>query len=108
MNPAKKNGRSFFDLTGYHQSRDRRIVMGWFPKIKVPVEQTDAEEFWLDLMIQEDRCRTEKLPVPRNPGLRAAGRFRVIIDLLVRDPDVAASTDEHVLNNMARGGTAWR
>lgn len=107
MNPVTEGATSFVDLTGFHSSRDRRILAAYFPELKIPPEQLDKEEFWLAKLIAEDSKRKEKLPQPRNPGLKAAGRLRVIIDLIVKDPDVAKRVDEHVLNNAARGATAW-
>lgn len=108
MNPVNESGASFNDLTGFHSSRDRRVIVARFPRITIKREQDQKEEeFWLKTLIKEDRTRTTKLPPPRNPGLRVAGRFRAISDLIIRDPGIASRVDEHVLNNIARGATAW-
>lgn len=107
MNPVTEGATSFEDLTGFHSSRDRRLLAAYFPKLEISPEQLDKEEFWLTKLIGEDSKRTEKLPPPRNPALKSAGRFRVIVDMIVKDSEVAKRVDEHVLNNAARGATSW-
>jgi hypothetical protein len=105
LNPVDEEGSTFAELTGFHCSRERRVVLVQLPKVSIPPERLDED--WLAELVSADRDRAVKLPPPRSPALKAAGRFREIIDLVIEDPKRAQDVDPHVLNVMARGATAW-
>lgn len=106
MNPVSKEGTSFEELTGFHDSRERRAILVRLPKLEVPAEELD-EEFWLTRLIETDKGRAEKLPRPRNPHLKAARRFAEVIKVVLQNKAAASQADPHVLNNLARGATSW-
>lgn len=105
MNPVDEEGTTFAELTGFHGSRERRVVFVQLPKVLLPPEKLDED--WFEELVAADRDRAVKLPPPRSPALKAAGRFRAIIDLVIEDPKRARDLEPHVLNVMARGATAW-
>lgn len=105
MNPASNGARNFAELTDLHDSRERRVTLAQLPKVVIPKEKLDDD--WFANLVAQDRDRTPKLPVPRNPGLKVAGRFRAIIDLVFKNAKAAERMDPHVLKIFACGATAW-